>query len=74
MVHKARSRVTKHGISQERLVIFLVDFKMENQALLSYMVFVLFLVAIYAMHSIELIIVNDLSNETPTEEGLNNMW
>ena len=38
------------------------------------MVFVLFLVAIYAMHNIALIIVNDLSNETPTEEGLNNMW
>ena len=46
----------------------------ENQALLFHMVFVLFLVAIYAMHNIELIIVNDLSNETPTEEGLNNMW
>ena len=74
MVHKARSRVTKHGISHERPVIFLADFKMENQALLFHMVFVVFLVAIYAMQNIELIIVNDLSNETPTEEGLNNMW
>ena len=44
---------------------------MENQALF-HMVF--FLVAIYAMHNIELIIVSALSNETPTEEGLNNIW